>query len=117
MSPLGMEERGKGLFAYMNPISRWLVRKMMPKAMIMGAAIHESGGARMGSDPAASVLNKFNQCWDAPNVFVTDASAFPSSGARGTTLTVMALTARACEHLAQQLRNGKFQIDPDSQAA
>jgi len=108
VSPLGLEERGKGLFPYMNPLSRWLVRKMMPRCMVMGAAIHESGGARMGSDPGKSVLNPYNQCWDAPNLFVTDASAFPSSGAMGTTLTVMALTARACEYLAQHLKTGNL---------
>ena len=108
VSPLGLEERGKGLFPYMNPLSRWLIRKMMPQCMVMGAAIHESGGARMGSDPGKSVLNAYNQCWDAPNLFVTDASAFPSSGAMGTTLTVMALTARACEYLAQQLKTGNL---------
>jgi len=108
VSPLGLEERGKGLFAYMNPLSRWLIRKMMPRCMVMGAAIHESGGARMGSNPTKSVLNPNNQCWDVPNVFVTDASAFPSSGAMGTTLTVMALTARACEYLAQQLKTGNL---------
>lgn len=105
-SPLGLEERGKGLFSYMNPLSRWLVRKMLPRSMVMGAAIHESGGARMGSDPSKSVLNPYNQCWDAPNLFVTDASAFPSSGTMGTTLTIMALTARACEYLVQKLRSG-----------
>jgi hypothetical protein len=33
--------------------------------MALGAAIHECGGARMGNDPATSVLNSLNQCWDA----------------------------------------------------
>ncbi|MBB3237187.1 choline dehydrogenase-like flavoprotein [Phyllobacterium endophyticum] len=38
------------------------------------------------------MLNRYNQVWDAPNLIVTDASAFPGSGVAGTTLTVMALT-------------------------
>ncbi|MGR4866294.1 GMC oxidoreductase [Caulobacter sp. LARHSG274] len=108
VSPLGLEERGAGLYPKLNPLARWIVRKMMPKSMVMGAAIHESGGARMGADPATSVLNRFNQAWDAPNLFVTDASAFPSGGSMGTTLTVMALTTRACAHLAGELKAGRL---------
>jgi choline dehydrogenase-like flavoprotein len=37
-----------------------------------------------------------------PNLYVTDASCYVSNGAVGPTLTIMALTARACEHIAQQ---------------
>ena len=37
-----------------------------------GMGIHEMGTARMGRDPKTSVLNQWNQVWDAPNVFVTD---------------------------------------------
>jgi choline dehydrogenase-like flavoprotein len=107
-SPLGLVERGEGLYPKLNPLARAIVRWMLPKSMIMGAAIHESGGARMGSDPATSVLNRFNQVWDAPNVLVTDASAFPTGGSMGTTLTVMALTTRACARLAHELKAGRL---------
>jgi choline dehydrogenase-like flavoprotein len=62
-----------------------------------GAAIHEVGTARMGDDPAASVLDPFNQCWDAPGVYVVDGAAFPSEGIQNPTLTIMALAARACD--------------------
>jgi len=108
VSPLGLEQRGEGIYRELNPIPRWIVRKMLPSSFVMGAAIHESGGARMGDDPAQSVLNRFNQCWDAPNLFVTDASAFPTSGVMGTTLTIMALSLRACGRLVEQLRHGEF---------
>lgn len=104
ISPLGLQERGAGLYRDLNPIARRLVRWMLPKSMRMGAAIHESGGACMGRDPAHSVVDRFNRVWDAPNIVVVDASAFVSSGVMGTTLTVMALATRACEHLAQSLR-------------
>jgi choline dehydrogenase-like flavoprotein len=77
---------------------------MFPKAMVMGIAIHEAGGARMGADPATSILNEWNRSWDVPNLYVTDASAFPSSGVSGTSLTIMAMTVRACRHLANELR-------------
>ena len=61
----------------------------------------------MGSDPATSVINRYLQSWDVPNLIVTDASAFPGSGIAGTTLTVMALTIRACRNLVDQYRAGR----------
>lgn len=105
-SPLGLFEWGRGAYPDEDPISRFLFRKVFPKTMVMGAAIHESGGARMGSDPAKSVLDRWNRCWDAPNLIVGDASAFAGSGVTGTTLTVMAMTLRACRKLAADLESG-----------
>jgi choline dehydrogenase-like flavoprotein len=61
-----------------------------------GSAIHECGAARMGEDPATSVLDPFNECWDAKGLFVTDGASFPSEGIQNPTLTILALTARAC---------------------
>jgi choline dehydrogenase-like flavoprotein len=72
-----------------------------------GSSAHEMGTARMGSDPATSVLNAHNQAWDVPNLFVTDAASFPSSGHRNPTLTIMALTVRACGYLADRLEECK----------
>lgn len=66
----------------------------------MGAAIHESGGARMGDDPATSVTNHLGQLWDMPNLRVTDAASFAGGGVSGTTLTVMAQTLRSSRQLA-----------------
>lgn len=103
-SQLGLVEQGKGAFPHADWFGRLLFRMNFVKGMSMGAAIHESGGARMGIDPAKSVLNPYNQIWDAPNVLVTDASSFPTGGCCGTTLTVMALTVRACEHIAKTLQ-------------
>lgn len=107
-SALGLEEGPKGAFPEADFFSRFLFRQNFTGSMSMGAAIHESGGARMGADPATSVLNGNNQCWDAPNVFVTDASSFASSGTAGTTLTIMALTVRACDYIADQYNQGKL---------
>ncbi len=70
-----------------------------------GVAIHECGTARMGQSPTDSVLDPHNQCWDARGLYVTDASAFPSQGAQNPTLTILALTARACEHALRELGN------------
>lgn len=71
-----------------------------------GSSAHEMGTARMGADPDTSVLNAHCQSWDVPNLFVGDAAAFPSSGHRNPTLTIMALAVRACERLAAQLASG-----------
>jgi choline dehydrogenase-like flavoprotein len=66
-----------------------------------GLAIHECGTARMGEDPRCSVLDPNNQCWDAKGLYVTDGACFPSQGSQHPTLTIMALTARACRHALQ----------------
>jgi glucoside 3-dehydrogenase (cytochrome c) catalytic subunit len=73
---------------------------------VPGYGIHEMGTARMGSDAKTSVLNGFCQSHDIKNLFVTDASAFVSSGCQNPTLTIMALTVRACDYLMQEMKAG-----------
>ena len=73
-----------------------------------GTAIHEMGGARMGHDPATSVLNKWSQAHDVPNLFVTDGAQMSSSACQNPSLTYMALTARACAAAVSMLREGKL---------
>ncbi len=67
----------------------------------MGQTNHEMGTARMGRDRKTSVLNRWNQLWDAPNVFVTDGAAMTSSSCVNPSLTYMALTARAAAHAVE----------------
>ncbi|MES2276731.1 MAG: GMC family oxidoreductase [Bacteroidota bacterium] len=69
-----------------------------------GMAIHEMGTARMGADPKTSVLNKWNQMHDVPNVFITDGSCMVSTACQNPSLTYMALTARACDHAVSELK-------------
>ncbi len=69
-----------------------------------GRGIHEMGTARMGADPKTSVLNKFNQVWDAPNVYVTDGSFMVSAACVNPSLTYMAFTARAVDHAVSELK-------------
>ncbi len=71
-----------------------------------GSSIHECGGARMGSDPGSSVLNRHNQLWHVPNVFLTDGSCFVSNPCQNPTLTMIAITARACGFMLEQLQSG-----------
>lgn len=71
-------------------------------------AVHEGGIARMGDDPKTSVLNRFQQAHDVKNVFVTDASGFPSNPCQNPTLTIMAMCVRACDHLMAEMKRGNL---------
>ena len=72
-----------------------------------GMAVHEVGTARMGSDPKKSVLNAFCQSHDVNNLLVTDGSCFVSSACQNPTLTMMAITVRACDHLVERFRRNE----------
>jgi len=72
----------------------------------LGRGIHEMGTARMGRDPKTSVLNGWNQVWDAKNVFVTDGACMASTACQNPSLTYMALTARAANHAVEELKKG-----------
>ena len=74
----------------------------------LGRGIHEMGTARMGRDPKTSVLNEWNQVWDAKNVFVTDGSCMTSAACQNPSLTYMALTARAANHAVEILKKGEI---------
>ena len=69
---------------------------------VPGSCIHEIGTARMGTESKNSVLNKYNQAWDVENIFVTDGAAWVSSGCQNPTLTMMAVTVRACDYIAKE---------------
>jgi choline dehydrogenase-like flavoprotein len=73
-----------------------------------GLGIHEMGTARMGNDPKTSVLNKYNQAHEVPNLFCTDGAAMSSSGCQNPSLTYMALSARAAHHATEMLKEGKL---------
>ncbi len=73
-----------------------------------GQGIHEMGTARMGRDPKTSVLNKWNQMHDVPNVFITDGSCMTSAACQNPSLTYMALTARACDYAVNEMKKGNI---------
>lgn len=82
--------------------------KTFDSGYALGQGIHEMGTARMGGDPKTSVLNQFNQVWDAPNVYVTDGAAMTSAACQNPSLTYMALTARAVDHAVIELKKGNI---------
>ncbi len=80
------------------------VKKTGPQPL--GAVTHEGGGARMGDDPRTSVLDKWCCAHDVKNLLIADAAPFVSHPEKEWTLTIMALTYRTCDHLAEELRLG-----------
>ncbi len=87
---------GKVIESY-GPNERWGISEG-------GEGIHEVGGARMGNDPASSVLNSHCQAWDCRNLFVADGAPFVSLSEKNPTLTIMALAWRTSEYIASQMR-------------
>lgn len=75
------------------------------KAIVAGGGvIHEVGGALMGADPQASVLNQWCQTWDVGNLFLADGAPFPSNADKNPTLTIMANAWRVADHILDRLR-------------
>ena len=71
-----------------------------------GSDIHEMGGVRMGKDSRTSLLNEWNQLHLCKNFVVTDGACMVSTGTQNPTLTYMALTARAANHVVEELKKG-----------
>ena len=63
---------------------------------------HQCGTARMGADPATSVVDAFCRSHDHPNLFITDASVLPTSAAVNPALTIAALALRTARHILEQ---------------
>lgn len=71
-----------------------------------GGIIHEVGCVRMGSDPQTSVVNRFCQAHEVPNLFSADGGPFVSHGDKNPTHTIIALAWRTAEYLAEEMRKG-----------
>jgi choline dehydrogenase-like flavoprotein len=80
--------------------------KISMKLGAPGSNNHELGTARMGSSPDESVLDRYNRVWGYDNLYVVDGSAFSSSGFQNPTLTILALTWRACCHISENHQLG-----------
>jgi choline dehydrogenase-like flavoprotein len=71
-----------------------------------GTIIHELGGARMGSDPASSVVDGNCQAHDVKNLFVADGAPFVSQADKNPTWTILALSWRTSDYITQQRKAG-----------
>lgn len=65
---------------------------------------HLLGTARMGDDPARSVVDRWGRAHDVPNLFVVDGSVFTTSAAVNPTSTIQALALRTADHLIDRRR-------------
>lgn len=77
-----------------------------PYNIVPFQSTHNTGGAIMGDNPRTSVVNKYLQCWDVPNLFVVGGSALPQNAGYNPTATVGALSYWAAHAIrTQYLKN------------
>ena len=72
-------------------------------ALPVGGTAHQAGTCRFGTDPATSVLDLDCKAHELDNLYLTDASFFPSIGAVNPTLTIIANALRVADHLKGRL--------------
>ena len=83
---------------------------LVPRNLFVGNRIplagvaHQNGTIRFGRDPKASALDGNCRAHEVDNLYVVDASFFPSSGAVNPALTIMANALRVADHLRDRLR-------------
>jgi len=102
-----------------NELARveFMMRKMEELGHAMGAAhvwrsplgpgapgAHHEGGTRMGSDPKTSVVNRYGQSWDSPNLFIIGSSTFPSMSGFNPTLTIQALAYMSADAIVNRYK-------------
>jgi choline dehydrogenase-like flavoprotein len=78
-------------------------RLYLGKKIPIGGTAHQAGTARFGTDPASSVLNLDCRAHEIDNLYLADASFFPSIGAVNPTLTIIANALRVADKVKQRL--------------
>jgi gluconate 2-dehydrogenase alpha chain len=112
-------ENDYSLIRYLSPKMREILERMgatnittqkelSPYSIAPYQSTHCTGGAIIGTDPGNSVVNKYGQVWDTPNVFVVGASQFPQNAGMNPTGTVAALAYLASDGLVNE-----YIYDPD----
>jgi len=66
---------------------------------------HHEGGTRMGNDPKTSVVNRYGQSWDIPNLFIIGSSTFPTMSGFNPTLTIQALAYMSADAIVNRYKN------------
>ncbi|MFN2496446.1 MAG: GMC oxidoreductase [Pseudonocardiaceae bacterium] len=64
---------------------------------------HGAGTHLMGADPASSVVDSFQRCWEHPNLYAVGCGAMPSVGTSNPSLTMAALALRGAEQIHRDL--------------
>jgi choline dehydrogenase-like flavoprotein len=73
------------------------------KGIPIGGTAHQAGTTRFGTDPRTSVLDVDCKAHDVDNLYVVDASFFPSIGAVNPTLTIIANALRVADRIRERL--------------
>ena len=76
------------------------LRPFLDKSPTAHRLFHGCGGCRMGEDPKTSVVDRNCKVHGIDNLYITDASVFPTSGGRNPTLTIQAIAMKAGNHIA-----------------
>jgi choline dehydrogenase-like flavoprotein len=96
------------LEALLTPLGAWphLIERhlYLGKDIPIGGTAHQAGTCRFGTDPASSVLDLDCKAHGLDNLYVTDASFFPSIGAVNPTLTIIANALRVADRIKERLR-------------
>jgi choline dehydrogenase-like flavoprotein len=69
---------------------------------------HLNGTARMGDDPASSVVSADCRSWDIPNLWICDGSVFPTVGGANPSLTIQAIACRTADRIRSLARRGEL---------
>ena len=99
-----LEEARKDAVAMLEAAGCTNINSNPVNLTVPGNRIHEMGSARMGNDPSDSVLNKWCQTHDVPNLFITDGAFMTSAACQNPSISYMAFTARACEHAVKLMQ-------------
>jgi gluconate 2-dehydrogenase alpha chain len=65
---------------------------------------HHEGGTRMGNNPKTSVVNRYGQSWDIPNLFIVGSSTFPTMSGFNPTLTIQALAYMSADAIVNRYK-------------
>jgi choline dehydrogenase-like flavoprotein len=94
----------KGLLKHANCTEDFIhLNAYIGKRIPLAGVAHQNGTLRFGRDPKTSVLDINCKAHDLDNLYVVDASFFPSCGAMNPALTIMANALRVGDHLLERL--------------
>lgn len=100
-------DRAKDLAAVLGAFDIKVNNFFVPEKGYKPPAWHLLGTCHMGTDPDTSVVNRWHQTWDIPNLYIMDGSVLPTSAAVNPTSTIGALTVRATTHLRDNFREAR----------
>lgn len=99
-----LRQKLKQLMNMVSAHSRIIERNLyFGKNISIGGTAHQAGTARFGTNSATSVLDLNCKAHELDNLYVVDASFFPSIGAVNPTLTIIANALRVADHIAGRL--------------